>query len=403
MQKEDSTRQAFVELLRGGLWNRPLESASFSSPEPDWKGVFRMAQQQAVWGLVADAVNRLPADRQPAPQILRQLNFLLGRNRARHALLNRTLTEAVTLLQENNIRPVLLKGQGVATYYADPTLRICGDIDLYIGTDDYKRSCLWAKQWGEDKAEGEIKAEEKEKTKGKGKRQGKAKDTLGIESEKHYHFRHGGVTVELHRIAEKLPDPWRNRKFRQWTEEMLAEGKCRKARIGNADITVPPADFEVLYIFNHACHHFLSGGIGLRQLCDWTLALHRFYGHIDRTRLKRRLKTFGLWRGWQIFGCIAVDTLGLPEAEFPFYNGTCRKQARKVLEQVFEGGNFGFFNPARAERPAGYVAGKFYSLRCTCRRHTRLFPLFPQEIAGAWASYIFRGIKQIIKDQTENP
>lgn len=381
MQEKERTRQAFAALLRSGLWNRPLESAALPSLQaPDWKGIFRIAQQQAVWGVVADAVNRLPADRQPAPQALQQLNFLLSRNRTRHAQLNQTLAEAVTLLQEDNIRPILLKGQGVATYYADPTLRICGDIDLYIGEDDYKKSCLWAKQWGEDKAEDK---ERKQNT----------------ESVKHYHFRHGGVTVELHRIAGKLPNPRQNRKFQQWTKEMLTGEKCRRVRIGTSDITVPPADFELLYIFNHAYHHFLISGIGLRQLCDWTLALHRFYGQTDSTRLKGELKAFGLWCGWQIFGCIAVDTLGLPEAEFPFYDGAYRQQADKVLKHIFEDGNFGFFSPIRTERPAGYIAGKWHTFKYMHHRFLHLFPLFPKEITGIWYSYLLTGTIQVIKDK----
>lgn len=371
--QEEITRQTFMELLRSGLWNRPSEGVSVPAV-PDWNGIFRMAQKQAVWGLVADAINHLPTDVQPVPQDMQRLNYLLSRNRTRHALLNSTLTEAVTLLKSNGIHPILLKGQGVATYYADPALRICGDIDLYIGKENYRKSILVAKHWGED-------------------------DSVNTESVKHYHFSHQGVTVELHRFAEKLPFLLSDHHFQQWTGRMLQPENLRTVRIGNTEIQVPPADFEVLYIFNHAYHHFLSGGIGLRQLCDWTLALHHFHAQINLKELERNLKAFGLWRGWKVFGCIAVETLGLHETEFPFYNGSYKKQADTVLASIFEGGNFGFFSPTLTERPAGYVAGKWHTLKRTHHRLFRLFPLFPMVTTGVWAGYIFNGIRQVITDQ----
>lgn len=373
--EQNSSRYDFLALLRGGLWNTPLTGISITG-EARWNSVFQVAVSQSVWGLVADAVNRMDADSQPPLETLRRLNYMLSRNRLTHARLNDTLVKAVAMFNQGGVHPILLKGQGVATYYHDSTLRQCGDIDLYIGMADYRKACLLAKTWGEDE----------ERT----------------ESEKHYHFAHNGVSVELHRIAEVLPNSRQDKLFQRWTNGMLTPEKCRTLLFGDTKVMVPPSDFEVLYIFNHAYHHFLSGGVGLRQLCDWGLALHTFKDGIDREALEKRLKDFGLWRGWQIFGCIAVDVLGLPQRELPFYNPAYRKDAGKVMELIFQSGNFGFHDPSRTKRPNGYVAGKWHTFRWTHRRFYRLFPIFPTEIAAAWSRYISKGLRQIIKDKAEN-
>ncbi|MDD3108185.1 MAG: nucleotidyltransferase family protein [Alistipes sp.] len=371
MQK-DSTRQLFFELLRSGLWNKPL-SEEFDLSETAWKEIFCIATQQAVWGLTTEALFHLRVTPGVSLQVLQRLHYLLSCNRTHHARLNQALAEIVALLEERAIPTVLFKGQGVATYYPDPTLRICGDIDLYIGPEHYTEACHIVQKWGKA-------------------------DTEPTESVKHYQIIHRDVTIELHRIAEKLPDPRQNQRFQTWTRQMLQPTLCRRVRIGDADIAVPPADFEVLYIFNHAYQHFVAGGIGLRQLCDWVLALHRFHGEIHQAQLQHNLKTFGLWRVWRIFGCIAVDTLGLPEAEFPFYDATYRREAERILEQIFIGGNFGWYDPAKTPRPTGYIAGKWHTVRMMHRRYYTLLPLIPREILRSQIDYLWTGIKHVIKD-----
>ena len=370
----NSSSDIFIALMRSVLWNKPL-SASFHSNEVKWNEVWAIAMQQSMWALVTEAINKLPAEQQPPPKELMRMNHMLIRNRQMHEKLNATLVDVVKVLNGNGITPILLKGQGVATYYNAPSLRCCGDIDLFIGIQNYEKACQAVRQWGED---------------------------YGVEStetEKHYHFQHNGVTVELHRIVEKLPRASQNRRFQRWTDEMLMPDKCRRLQFDNTEVLVPPADFEVLYFFNHAYHHFLTSGIGLRQICDWTLALHHFHDSTDLKALEHNLNDFGLMRGWKIFGCIATSVLGLPVAEFPFYDASQQSNAESVLSHIYKGGNFGIHDPARAKRPDGYVTGKWHTFRNMHRRFASLLPIFPSEIAFTWMAYLKTGILQVIKDK----
>ncbi|SRR5574344_39082 len=367
-----TSREIFIKLLQSGLWNQPLLS-SFDPLKVKWDEVYNMSMKQSVWGVVTDAINNLPAECQPPIKLQQQMNYLLSRNRTNHARLNDTLVKIVSMLYDNGISPVLLKGQGVATYYHDPTLRCCGDIDLYIGLENYDSACKIAKQFGEEKE--------------------------SIESTKHYHFMHNGVAIELHRIAEQLPGRRYNNSFQKWTKEMLTADSCRRLKFAEADVLVPPADFEVLYIFNHAFHHFLNGGVGLRQLCDWTLALDKYNGIIDLQMLENNLNKFGLMRGWKLFGCIATDVIGLPKDKFPFYDSSYLSKSEKVLNMIFNEGNFGFHAPERGKRPDGYIAGKWHTFKNTHRRYLLLINSLPSEVIRAWKSYISVGLLQLVKDK----
>lgn len=372
----NSEQQIFLALLRAGLWNTPADVALFSG-QTDWETIFIHAARQTVLGLVATGTGMLPCCCSPPVSVAKRLRDVTTVTIRSHALLNRTLAVAVKLLRQNGIHPVLLKGQGVATNYIDPYLRMCGDIDLYIGQRDYDKACEVVRQWAGTKE--------------------------GIESEKHYHFKHGDVTVELHCIAERLVLPWQNTSFQRWTHKHLHNDYLRSVEIEGTAISLPPVNFDALYIFNHAWHHFSEGeGIGLRQLCDWVRYLHIFRGEINRIEMERDLKSFGLWYPWQIFGPIAVDMLGLPREEYPFYTDRYARQAARVISMIEVDGNFGFFDPSRMKRPEGYIAGKVHSFRRMSNRFGKLFLISPKEAVSAWSNYLYIGIKQVITD-TLNP
>lgn len=365
--------EAFFTLLRAGLWNEAADNGRLFNPATDWNALLTLAGQQTVSGLVADAIFHLPKEQQPATDTLRKLTAQVAAITRRHALLNNRLVEVVGLLQAEGIHSVLLKGQGVATLYPHPTLRMCGDIDLYIGKANYPRACrLLRKRNGEE--------------------------TPYTESEKHFHTTFGGVTVELHRIAEKLFNPWQDARFQRWSIKNLQESQTAIVLIEGQEIEVPSACVNAVYVFNHLWHHFIAGGIGLRQLCDWVMVLHRFHEESDLAELKERLTSFGLWRAWRVFGCIAVKELGLPEAEFPFFDARLRPQADKALARILSEGNFGKYNTAQSGRPDGIIAGKLHSLRYISSRMAGVAVVSPLRAAEYYARFLVVGVKGLIQE-----
>ena len=184
-------RERFLALLRAGLWNKPTDLPSSDKPI-HWANIMSMATRQTVIGLVANAIAQLPEAEKPDQQRIAQLQALLVRNHQAHQRLNRQLVETVSLLRENDLRPILLKGQGIAQLYSNPFLRQCGDIDLYIGPEDFEKAReLIEQHYG--------------------------KDPKNHESVKHYHAHYQGLSIELHRIAERLANPIYNNRFQAWT------------------------------------------------------------------------------------------------------------------------------------------------------------------------------------------
>lgn len=371
----DRTVAQLFALLRSGLWKEQPDLGLFEAPI-HWKEIFQMAQKQTVLGFVTDGLSALPPALQPDRSMQIKAHALLVRTAQHHHLLNDVIKELSSRLRKEGIPSVLLKGQGLARNYPDPFKRTCGDIDLYVGNTNYRKTCKLLKQWG--MLEGEYE-----------------------ESIQHLHFHYREVPIEIHRIAGVLYGLQRNRRFRKWSDTLLQSEDCRQADFEGETVYLPPVRFDAMFIFYHMHRHLITGGVGLRQLCDCVMYLHTFRDEIDREQLHADLQRMGLMRVWKIFGCIAVHQLGLPQEEFPFYSDSAETKALSefLLEEVIlRNGNFGHYNPERRTRPQGYLAGKWFSLKNTLRYLRKMQRIFGSETVSFLGFYIYKGISNILRD-----
>ena len=325
----------FFSLLRAGLWDLDVDTSLFEEPI-DWQTILEMGRKQTVLGVLADGIAKLPSESRPSKKDTQWLQSQIFKIRKSHLLLNQTLKEVTELLLDRGIRPVLLKGQGVARLYRYPEQRQCGDIDLYIGETLYTKACEVVSAYGE-------------------------KSGKESESYQHYHFNRNGVTVELHKLATHSPDPFVNKYLQRLVKLYLVDGYAGYERHYDSTLLLPPAQLDACYLFYHLAKHFIYVGIGLRQVCDWILCLHTYADKVDKEQLLKDVRALGMLRLWEIFGCIAVDYLGLPQDGFPGYNALRRVQAKDVVAGILSVGNFGHHVlPEKDLRDKGklYVFGK---------------------------------------------
>ena len=296
-----NTIEQFFALIRSGLWGGKAASSPFDGGA-DWEALLRLASMQSLTGIFADGAGTLPRELMPPAETARRLFVTVESIRRANRRLDAVLAELEAGLRREGIEGILLKGQGVARAYLNPERRMCGDIDLYPGKGDaYLRCCEIVRSLGESEGRED-------------------------ESEKHFHFNRRGCSIEIHSHVMLAADPFVNRRLQRWTDEMLDDpSKLRHVEINGVEVNLPPVDFDAVFILQHIANHLLKGGIGLRQLCDWSRYLHVHAAEIDRARLGNNLRTLRLMNCWQLFGWLAVNRLGLPEAEMPFLLPASRK------------------------------------------------------------------------------
>lgn len=365
----------FFLLLRSGLYGTAIAEAELPD-SIDWKWVISLAKKHFVFGTIIESVQFLPENLRPSSPIAAEMSkFALGLIQT-GLILDNTVARLVTFFNEHDVSGVLLKGQGVARYYRLPQMRQSGDIDFYVGNTVFRHAVDLCKQHlvNGDNEHGEI--------------------------VHHYDFMMDGVLIEIHRLASRIHTPIRRQRFQAWVTEQLEHSTGRRSvRLGNGDVTLPSYDFDAIFIFQHAWHHYVGGGIGLRQLCDWAMIFHSHSADIDCVALKENIRRFGMTRGWKLFAWIAVNHLGVSAHKMPLYDPSCAKKAQKAFREIVAGGNFGYFTKAYAKKWDHLYGARYawHKLRHSTARFLAVSRLAPVEATFQYLDHLYYGTKYTLR------
>ena len=240
-----------------------------------------------------------------------------------HNQLNIALVDAFKKLEAAGCHPVLLKGQGLATLYPNPMMRGCGDIDIYVGEEEFEKACSLINGICGVKDE----------------------DVDIYARDLHYEVHNGDIAFEVHKKAAEASIGSKYEKFNAWAKNWLQQEKNAKVIINGEEIPVPAPQYNLLFIFDHLSRHFLSEGVGFRQFLDWMLLLHDVVKDIDLGQLRTDLMEYSSLYAWQGFGGILCKQLGLCEKEFPFFDESISLKSQDiVLDNILKLANFGIHN-----------------------------------------------------------
>ncbi len=357
--------EQFLWLLRAGLWGK--EESKFPMIAPcyiDWSSLLSLAKRQTNLLLVQDGLEVLLAmqtARQEErvvipPRGLLKIQNMRMQTQQIHRDLNAIILEIDTMLRKVGISPILLKGESMSAIYPRPESRNCGDIDLYVDPDDYARAAALLSTRFE---------------------------TLTKTTEKHGSFRRGRYNIELHFRTLVPQRPWCRRAYDDYSRSVLSQAKERlPLPFAEGKVLVPPVTYNAIFLLGHIYHHFIEGGIGLRQICDWTLFVDRHGAEWDREELSSLLERFGMMDAWRVFGCMSVKYLGLSPDKMPFYDEREQERAERVLSIVLREGNFGRYGRgALAEKKEdSFSRKKSKSLRLFFQRAKLRFSIFPKDV-----------------------
>ena len=365
--------EEYLWLLRAGLWG--VEETAFPMIAPcyiDWPALLSLAKRQTTLLLVQDGLEVLLAQQQAReeepvvipPRALLKIQNLRMQTQRVHRDLNEIILEIDTMLRAEGIAPILLKGESMAAIYPVPESRNCGDIDLYVAPEAYERAAsLLSSRF----------------------------EMLPKTTEKHGAFRRGRYNIELHFRTLALQRPWRRHLFDEYSLSVLSQAKDLIALpFAPGQALVPPVTYNAVFLLGHLYHHFLEGGVGLRQICDWTLYVDRHFSEWNREELSSLLERFGLMDAWKAFGCLAVRHLGLSSERMLFYDERDSERADRILSIIFNEGNFGRYGKGdlAQKKEDSLSIKKSKSFQLGIQRVRRRFPIFPLDsllILPKWA------------------
>lgn len=320
----------------------------------------RLAEEQSVIGLVTAGLEHVTDVKIPQEWLLQFIGQTIQLEQCNKEM-NSFIVELMDELRNTGINTLLVKGQGIAQCYEKPLWRASGDVDLIVDADNYKKANLFLHN------NGKLLSRETEKN----KKRLNAEYEVGDWIVELHGTQHANLSKRMDSVLDLIQD------------EVLTKGKVRVWQNGKADVYLPAATEDVLFVFAHILQHLFLGGIGLRQVCDWCRLLWTYRDTIDRNALESYICQMGVMTEWKVFAHIAVDTLGMPVKAMLLYDETdnqnekLKRKAKRLLSYILEVGNFGHYKDNSYIKEYSGLKRKVITLWRQTQDSARLSMIFP--------------------------
>ena len=367
---KDNNTRLFFQLVKAGLWEQ--ETRLSSCEGIDFNKIYLLAEEQSVVGLVAAGIEHFVDARVPQEIALTFVGSALQLERRNEAM-NHFIGVLIEKLNDADIKPLLVKGQGVAQCYERPLWRASGDVDLYLSKDNYNKAKVFLSPYAEH-----VDKEDKHKL------------HLGMTIDSWIVELHGTMYTEISNKMNAVSD--------DVYADLFFNGNVRSWDNGGVIVSLPNPDNDVIIVFNHFINHFYGEGVRLRQVCDWCRLLWTFKDELDYVLLEKRLHKMGLFKEWKTFGLFAVDYLGLPEEVMPIIDKSVKyqKKARALSDLIIKTGKFGSKKSScpgiEYTKWKGYLITFFKRMNEFCR----IAKMFPVNAAKFFVIYSLNRLSAVI-------
>lgn len=262
-----TTERQLLSCLKAYRLGQPQAETTEELTAADWPALYRLSAEQKLSPVVYET-------------LYQSQGFCAGDDALSAAWKRDTMIQAATqaartqkllgltsALEEGGIPYAVVKGALCRQLYEKPDLRPSGDEDILISGEDFSR------------CRGILEA-------------GGMVLHAGGEADDVTHWLDGatGLHVELHTAlfsSRRREDKLLN----QWFSQSLADTIPVPAA-GGALRSLEHTD-HFLFLVCHALKHFISGGFGVRTLCDIVTYAERYQNEIDHERVSRQLKEVG--------------------------------------------------------------------------------------------------------------
>lgn len=292
----------------------------------NWSAFCEFAKKQTLMGVVFDGVQRLKKDVAPPLPMLMSWFGVSQKIGQRNNVLNEATVAIYRKVVAAGYPCCILKGQGNAVLYPNPSARTPGDVDVWV-----------------DASREEIRSLAHMLAKGNN---GHVDD----ESLNHIGLTVNGVTVELHYTPGFMANFVYNRRLQTWLRQNVG-AQCSNMVVlpdGAGEVAVPTCAFNAVYQLYHLYHHYFYEGVGLRQVVDYHFVLvkNEERGEKNAMALEHELKHLGLWTFAGAMMYVLHRVLGLSEDRMIAPMDS--KRGRMLLDDILHGGNFGHYDQRHA-------------------------------------------------------
>lgn len=304
----DVIQRNFFRLLRSGTFggNEPVEPMSAWK----WNRLYQISLMHGVAALVADGIGRHANDfflQIPVGQMSSWQRTTVE-TEANNRDINMRVAELFGTMNKEQMRPILMKGQALATLYANPLHRTGGDIDIYFPyAPQGRKADAWAREHGKDFSEEE-------------------KFVL--------QYKWNGIKVEHHHRMQRLTNPRLNRRLQSIIKKEISCCDSSYVTINDIKIETLPSTLNLLFIIVRIVRYILNEGISLKQIIDLGTFLRKMGDKVDFVKLQTWIEQLRMQWMARLVGSMLVRLFGFTEDEIPFLDGHSDGSVEKVTDDV---------------------------------------------------------------------
>lgn len=161
---------------------------------------------------------------------------------------------------------------------------------------------------------------------------------IKIDNSEHQHsiFVYQGETVENHYDFLNVYAHLSSRKIEKRLKELATKATPFKMKNG-AEVWLPPADFNALFILRHTASHFAGSAMNIRQIIDWGLFVKNHHDEVDWNSLLPLVKELNMHHFYDAQNYICYHYLGFDKSLFPMIEG--EEYGERVFQDLFNDEN----------------------------------------------------------------
>lgn len=277
-------------LLRLGLNTSTVDKENLSDfimlSADKWTILGDKALNQGVLGFVLDGIERLEdtpygptreLSKQQKLEWIGQVMQIEQGNRLQIEVMNDLAHKWI----DEGCKVMVMKGQANGLLYPKPFHRSPGDIDCYL-FDNYQFGNEVAKNAGAIVDEGWY---------------------------KHSQISYKGELFENHLYFVHTREGRRSKRLQEELEQMLQVTEWRT--FPESEVFLPPVQWNAMFLTYHACAHFLSEGLRLKQILDWAMFLKKEQNNVDWKSFYEYCDRYHFRRFADAMTAISVEYLGV--------------------------------------------------------------------------------------------
>ena len=312
MKETGSVIELFFHLIRCGIGKAKELPRTPSGSE--WGELFEIAKKQTLVGVAFAGVQLLPQQQRPPKVILLQWHSLCMVIKRSNAELDRKCALVSQKFRSEGFENCILKGQGIAQLYPDPSLRTPGDIDIWLDGGDVK-AIEYVRRYIPD----------------------------CVPTYHHVDFPVApGLDVEVHYRPSWLYDMVKDRMLQDYFASMAMEQFSNNISTAGGSFPVPTVAFNRIYILLHIYRHLFFEGVGMRQMLDYYFVLARGFTMGEKTECVELLERFGL-KDFAAAATYAMQEMFGLEDEYLLVKPD-KRLGEFLLREIMIAGNFGKYD-----------------------------------------------------------